>query len=308
MTPRSRATLKKYFGPGARPSTDQFGDLIDSALIMDDEGFSKTVEDGLKIVTLGAANALVSFERPVSERPEWSIGFLDGKSDQLGLKRGPLKSSSLPMVAFEAGLATAATNGANGAKPASAALLRLNAQVGIGLGADPPRSALDVKGVVRADGRLGREVQVPADGKYHPITDELGGCVAFEVMAGVGSPGQKRFALMHALAMNTFNPSPWDNIFFLKKRIRCRHAYYGRWSDQLQLRWAPSTDTDDPNKKYGDGARYVLQIRSRTDYADPDARVPKPQITAFVTKLWFDAHMVPPPPPDPTATGNGSSG
>jgi len=287
MTRRRRETLKNYFGAGARPSTQQFADLIDSALIMDDEGFSKTVSEGLRVITLGPGKALMSFETPTSTAPEWSFGFLSDLGEKLALQRGPLTVGGPSLVTFESNDPTSRN-------------MAVDAAVRIARDPGAPRSALDVGGAVRAKGRLGHEVPVAADGKFHPITADLAGCVAFEVMAGVGSPGERRFSLMHAVALNAFNPSPWDNIFGLKNRIRAQHAYYSRRSDRLELRWANRPQEDDPAKKYGDGAVYRLEIRSRTSYKNPNALVPEPKITAFITQLWFDARMHPGAPPAPT--------
>jgi len=83
----NRTTLKRYFAAGARPTADQFGALIDSALIMDDEGFEKTEADGLRILTKGTSNALVSFGRPGLDPSQWRLEFRDNGRDALLLQR-----------------------------------------------------------------------------------------------------------------------------------------------------------------------------------------------------------------------------
>lgn len=294
-----RTTLKRYFSAGARPTADQFGALIDSALIMVDEGFEKTEADGLRILTKGSGNALLTFGRRGENLSQWRLDFRDNGSDGLMLLRSPNQANAIATPALTIRQVNSSEN----------AEAELAANVAIGIAHDPdgnligPRSALDVRGAVRADGRLGREVILPADGKPHALTSKgLQGCVAFEVMAGVGVEGSGRFALMHAIALNTFNPSPWDNLFGLKKRIRCNHAYYRRRSDRLKLRWAkseePTLDSrqpSDPNNSYGRDGRYELQIGTRTDYEDPAI-----QIRAFVTQLWYDAKMTGDPTVDRT--------
>ena len=280
MTTQDRDTLKKYFGAGSRPTAEQFGDLIDSALIMDDEGFSKTIPDGLRVVTKGAADALISFQRPASDTAEWSVGFNKGLSDQLMIKRGPLQSDASPILTCDA---------AAGGGPR----LGLNGNVLIGApepkaGRVQPRSALEVMGAVRAEGRVGREWIVPADGKPHPITGDLSGCSAFEVIAGVGEHDNGRFALIHAVALNTYNPAWWKNLLFLKKPIRSQQAHYSRWGDRLKLEWIPNQKFTDPNKHYGKDSSYSLMIRSLTDYGSPNIK-----IRALVTRLWYDSHMNP---------------
>lgn len=301
MSRRGRETLKNYFAPGARPSTANFADLIDSALIMDDEGFSKSIENGLKIRTVAPGDTLVSLLKQGSEqgfeKPDWTLGFFRGASDRLALQRGP-QVPAPPIMLFEAPLGDA---------PGQKARVTINAEMGIGLEEAAPRSALEVGGVVRGRGRVGREFVFAADGKWRPITEIRRGCSAFEVMAGVGSPGEHRFALIHGVAMNAFNPSRWDDLFALRKRIRCQHAYYSRWSDRLQLRWAPplqeelpNIDLEDPNNRHGEQAHYRLEIRCRTSYYKPNARVPEPTIRAFVTQLWFDSWIDPAHPLEPS--------
>ena len=277
MTRRSRATLKNFFAPGLRPTRDQFADLIDSSLIMEDEGFSKTPADGLKVVTIKDERGLISFQRQLVPRVDWSLAFLDGAGKQLALKPAPVKDPDVdPLVTF------LAPPGGDSEAPGN---VRLNADVGIGV--NDPQFRLDVAGMVCADGRIGRQApEVPADGIFHPITPTLSGCVAFEVMAAVsGVKTRGRFALLHAIAMNANNPIWWDDIFGLRKRIRSQHAYYSRGSDRLQLSWTKKEDQQhrDPNDVHGMDARFTLNIRTRSTYLDDN---PDIKIQAFVTRLW----------------------
>jgi hypothetical protein len=185
---------------------------------------------------------------------------------------------------------------------AGAPLMTLAPEGRVGIGTTTPQDELDVPGIIRAGGRRGQEAHpqvvngqpdhLVADGKFHALTPDLHGCQAFEVVAGVGLPESGRFALLHAVALNTFNPIWWDNLFGLKKRIRHTHAYYLRSVDRLQLRWVPSSDN--PTRGHGEQATYQLKIRTRRDYLGGkrlrgevrlEDEVP---IRAFVTRLWFD--------------------
>lgn len=277
MSRQSRETLKSYFREGRRPSEDDFADLIDSALNITDEGFRKTPPDGLRVASLGDSHALMSFYTPRSEadRAEWSIGLGDD------FKRLSIHRPGL----------------------AGAPLFNLDPEGRVGVGKAWPQDELDVDGVIRSDGRRGREAQdrivdgkvdrLIADGELHALTGDLHGLQAFEVIAGVGLPETGRFALMHAVALNAFNPIWWDNLFFAnKKRIRQHHAYYSRRVDRLQLHWVPSSDN--PTKGHGEQATYQLKIGTRRDYlagkrvrgeVKPDDEV---RIRAYVTRLWFD--------------------
>ena len=138
--------------------------------------------------------------------------------------------------------------------------------------------------MVASSGRLGdlrradeKGQPLKADGEWHDLTGPLGGCQAFEVMAGVGQKDGGRFAMLHAIAMNTYNPLPgWLEFLSPRKRIRSQHAWYGRRCDRLQLRWAGD---------HGRRASYRLQIRTQCDYGEDKL------IQAAVTQLWFDPEM-----------------
>jgi hypothetical protein len=259
MTSRNRETLRHFFDEGRLPTKDHFGDLIDSMLNMSDEGFRKSPENGVEVSTPVGYDALISFYREQSARTAlWSVSY-GGDRDQLLFHHGSVAAArSLPPV------------------------LALDAQERVGIGTAAPRHALDVAGVVASQGRIGSwrpagDAPLPADGEWHDLTGTLRGCQAFEVMAGAGHPGGGRFALLHATAMNAFNPTAgWFDFLSRKKRIRAQHAWYGRRCDKLELRWDGSSGRD---------ASYRLQIRSKCDYG-ADVR-----IRAHLTRLWFDEGM-----------------
>ena len=121
-----------------------------------------------------------------------------------------------------------------------------------------------------------------ADGEWHTITGRLVGCHALEVVAGVG--GRKRegqYALIHAIAVNTFDPRGFFfNFLGRKNRIRATHAYYRGRGDRLELQW----------ERYKDlRHEYVLQIRTRrtilNEFGNPVG------IGFHVTSLWHDHEM-----------------
>ncbi|NYG35399.1 hypothetical protein HZU83_19960 [Sphaerotilus montanus] len=261
MTSRNRETLRNYFGDGKLPTRQHFGDLIDSMLNMSDEGFRKTAENGVEVSTPVGHEALISFYQ--DQRPKsavWSIGYGGGQG----------------MLHVQAG-GVAATR-------SNPPVLALDKQARVGINTATPQHTLDVAGTVGSRGRRGtyqREHPVPvlADGEWHDLTDPLSGCQAFEVMAGSGAPGQGRFALMHAIALNTYNPTTgWFDIFSRKKRITPTHAHYGRRCDKMQLRWSGSS---------GKNASYRLQIRTGCDYGNTSDGS-KVRIKVFLTQLWFD--------------------
>lgn len=265
MTIRNRATLRNYFGDGKLPTTYHFGDLVDSMLNMSDEGFKKSPEYGIELTTPVGHHALMSFYRDQSPKSVvWSVGY-SGENDLLHFHHGaPLSGLSAP-------------------EP----VLALD-KVRVGINTAIPRHTLDVAGVMASQGRLGThkgslDMAAPlADGNWHDISGSLSGCQAFEVVAGVGNKGSGRFSLLHAIAMNTYNPSSgWLDFLSRKKRIRTHTAHYGRRCDKLQLSWEGSS---------GDGAAYRLRIRTGCNFGK-DAQNKDILIKVFVTKLWFDEDM-----------------
>ena len=68
-----RATLKKSFSEGELPTQEDFHNLIDSMLHMEDEGFSKSPEHGLEITSAEGKTALMSFFRQGGARQaQWT--------------------------------------------------------------------------------------------------------------------------------------------------------------------------------------------------------------------------------------------
>lgn len=264
MAKKNRETLKNYFKNGSLPSQDAFGDLIDSNLNVIDEGFDKSVEEGVKISSLGDSGKLISFFKNIPLRtPLWFVK-IDSKTNDLLFGNGRNENAfSLHQEAVE-----------EMSDPAEKTPLQEKTKIGINK--KDPEWELDVAGVIRSEGRIGiMEKEVPADGKWHNITNALSGCHAFEVMAGVGGPKKAgKYALLHAFALNTYNPKGWFfNFFNLKKKINAHQAYYRSISDKLKLRWV------------GENRKYYLQLRTNSDYGDDI------WIKYYLTQLWFDEEM-----------------
>lgn len=253
MSKRDRPTLKKYFRNGALPTSEHYADLIDSAVNRIDDGFDKTERDGLRIASLGASPTLLSFYNGAgASEAAWAIRH--------GRTAGTLHLHPRPDP--DAGPPGLALTG--------------DGQVGVHL-ADPAWR-LDVDGVARMRGRIGvagpAEV-VPADGRWHDVTGSLTGCHALEIVAGAGGqPGKGRYALVHAIALNAYNPrNPFLNWLFRRRRIRKTGAVFGSYADRLRLRWR------------GSSRDYHLQLRTNSDFGTGIG------IRYYVTRLWFDTAM-----------------
>ena len=283
MNPRDRRTLKNFFRDGALPSAQHYSDLIDSFVTWKDDGFDKSRDEGWRIAAVGERRALMSFYRSVGRRePEWMLthGAAEGA---LELRRG------LPELGEEG--PSALSIGADGA---------------VGIGADAPAWRLDVAGVARMRGRIGAPapdegLRLRADGVWRDVTEPLEGCHALEIVAGVGGKeGRGRYALLHAIALNAYNPrNRLLNWLLGRRSIRAQTAMFGSFADRLRLRWrtvAGAGDARDGGEEAprGRDARtgerrynrpYTLQIRTQADYGGDFA------IRCHVTRLWFDSRM-----------------
>lgn len=253
MAKKNRSTLKRYFSEGALPSADQFADLIDSNLNTIDEGFDKTPENGFEISLIGDHDKLISFFRDnAAQQAVWSISYDKGNDRLLFVK--PAQAGAAPAVAA------------------------FDPRGRLGINTSDPQWSLDVAGVIAAQGRIGanpnQQKTVPADGEWHDITDTLNGCQGFEVMAGVGNKGTGRYALLQAVALNTFNPKGlFFNFLRRKSRIRCTQAYYLSRGHKIKLRWQAKDEG------------YALQLRTNCDYGDGI------RVRYYLTQLWFDESM-----------------
>lgn len=250
MSRQKRDTLKGYFAEGERPTASDFADLIDSGLNLVDDGFSRDPQYGVQIKLVGDQSRLMSFYGASQslDTPDWSVTCNSA---------GTLKF--MPCVG---------TSGAG--------TLTLSKDGYIGVQQDSPAFPLDVNGTLRAKGRIGLSGTVAADGNWYPITDTLTGCHAFEVVACVGLRGEQkgRYALLHAIALNTFNPTGFfRNFLGRKNRIKSTHAWYLSRADRLKLQWESVNDAQH---------QYRLSLKSMSSYGA------KIDIQYSVTELWFD--------------------
>lgn len=259
MTKRNRTTLKNFFRNGSVPSESQFEDLVDSTLNIIDEGFDKSPAEGLKVSQLTDAGKLISFFRDNLEGNP--LYFIKVDRDE-NLVFGSDQPRNVLFRLEEA---------------------ETDERLKVGINIEQPEMELDVGGVIRSEGRIGvagrvdkEELRVNADGGWHNITGTLTGCHAFEVMAGAGgTKTEGRYSLMHAIALNAYNPTGLlFNFLNTKKRIKHHTVYYSSRKDKLRLRWL-----DEGNRNYR------LQLKSNSTYGEGI------QIRYYITRLWFDEEM-----------------
>ena len=238
---KNRASLRNLFKRGSLPREESFAELIESCVNRLDDGFEKLPGLGFKISSTGEQDGLICFAR--DSRPSvirWSISYQPDSDDLL------IKS------------------GAPGSDAPDVMTLKRDGRV-------------EVPGNVSMGGRQGVETmgRVEARGGWKDISEDLEGCHAFEVMAGVGEPSTGRHAMLHAIALNAHDPKrllPWVSRRI--KPVKSLHAFFAHPRDRLDLRWATQ-----------DSGKYRLQIRARCDYSMGI------DIRYSVTRLWFDPTM-----------------
>lgn len=281
MTKRNRKTLTSYFKNGALPKEENFSDLIESMVNVVDDGFDKSPQDGMKIAQLENSSKLISFYDEITVKtPVWSMAFSEPKPGKEAKNKKNLNfyfgPQNAPGVTLDGGAdkdGDGSDDNVDGRK------------IRVGINNDSPQQALDVNGVIAANGRIGREGKIRANGEWQPILTKLDGCQAFEIMAGVGKPSSGRYALMHAFALNTFNSK--------KANITYHQAHYMSKCDQIDLRWV------------GEMHDYSLEMRTRCSYEvtkdesrdsskddkDPPKKRKEIYVRYYVTQLWFDPFM-----------------
>lgn len=238
MPKRNRKTLKACFSRGRRPSETDFENLIDSTINMLDDGFSKSAETGIALAPMPGKSVVMSvFRKADDDKPEWEIA-VDGDDGSLLIGRPDEKGT--------------------------APLLRLKSSGEVELG-NAAHGVL-LKGMVSSEGRRGsyRQGQVPADGCWYDITDELEGCWALEVLAGCGRRNTGKHALLVATAMHCFGAKP---------RIKAMDSHYGLWGNRIKLRWVRS------------GFSGKLQVKTTFNYGAGVA------ISYNIARLWDAPYM-----------------
>lgn len=274
MAKQNRETLKRFFGAGKLPSEEHFADLIDSALNTIDEGFTKSEEFGFEITPQKNTNDienLISFFRKLTDKhPSWSLSY-------------QAKDESLQFIhtdAVDNERKTILSLDKEGKVSVSTPELGDDSISGHQSYTDQIR--LDVGGAIRAPARAGvaltADASIPADGAFHPITDKLFGVQALEVVAKIELREQARFAIMHAVALNAYNPS-WKilNFWNRSRRIRIHQSYYSGPRDRLKLKWEPVQDEDNPGVSL-----YRLSMKSAFRFPE------ETKINYHVTKLWSE--------------------
>lgn len=253
-----RKALKDKFRRGKMPSQEDFSGLIDSMINILEEGINKTEEDGLKLAQLGSGKLMSFYENIAVDTPLWSITL--GRGDNklhLGTEANP---HVLTMRSYEQEY--------NGQR---------NSHIAVGINKELPQVALDINGTLAASGRRGQAGDMPvlANGDWQDITPPLTGCEAFEIVAGVGGDdADGKYALLHAIALNTFNG---------KGSVEQQHAFFGNKCNRIEVRWVSAPEQS--------SFHFKLQMRVQCSYCDKSEKS-KVWVKYHITRLWFDTLML----------------
>ena len=202
-----------------------------------DDGFDKTTEKGLSLAPLDDEGHVISiFQKIEDEQQKWAV-ILEKSTGNLILK----KFDNKPAFSFS-------QNGYTG------------------FGTSDPRYQVHTTEAVGLYGRAGTYAagQVPADGKWHNITEPMKGCFAFEVIAGSGKPGEGKYSLLVATAIQCFGSH---------RRVYRMHSWYGIRCNKIKLRWNRQDD------------KCLLQIKTRCNYG------PEIMISYNISSLWDNPRM-----------------
>lgn len=206
MTLRSRKILKEFFKEGKRPTQQEFADLIDSAVNISDDGYSKNSEDGLKLAPINDNNSVISVCTRTEADPSWVFSLTN--SEDLLIKGINHRHEASDTKANEPSLII----------ESSSTIIKGDLQtLGIRKGKDVTKKYAPV-----------------ANGIWHNITPNLYGIYALEVVACVlGKKGDGEYAITVAMATTCFRSHG---------KIKTIGSYYGYFGHKIKLRWHKNKD------------------------------------------------------------------
>ncbi len=247
---RSRAELRAMFANGSLPDQSAFSQLIDSMVHKDDA-------DGRPVADASGGKSGAN-HRITAQNRSWYV-YVDAQNN---------------LIVSES----------------DAVRLRLNANNHIDLGIPDAPFALDVDGWAGIPMRIGTYVpeddrrhvfpssaltkmQLPADGRWHPVLSGINSCQAFEIVAcASGSKGSKASAITHAIAVNANGRG---------SSIRQTVSYAGwNWRRRIRFQWQA-----DGGGWFKKATGYTLRVRTGCNYGKGDDGDPV-MIRYHITKLW----------------------
>lgn len=248
---RSRAELKAFFRNGRLPDESHFSFLIDSLVHKNDLWEKPNGGNGN---SNGSAN-----HRITSLNRSWYV-YVDSQNNLVVSESDAVR------------LRLNANDRIDVGGPDAPFALQVNGWTGIGMRIGTYRPADDRRREYPSSALAG--LQVPADGKWHPIITGITSCHAFEVLASAaGANTSKLHAVTHAIAV-TGNSGG-------RKSIQQTYSYEGwYWRRRIRFKW--QSNGGGLLKK---GADYSLCVRTGCDYGKGDDGKPV-MVRYHITRLW----------------------
>ena len=269
--------MVSFFSKGSLPTAEHFETLIYSNFNKADDRLDISAERGLQLFPVKSGQLLNFFEKADDKRPKYEI-LID--HDGFFIQQSPEDEGDVsdrpPLLFFQEDSGH------------------------LGIGNDDPETKLDVSGIISSGGRLGNYAvgAFPADGQWHNVfEDNISDVHAFEVMAHAkGLPGEGKYALLHAIATNTFGMG--------RKGISKTRTQFKR-SDKIDIRWASKQiHIDEGNGKGAERGLwstivdyfkalcaprlrvYNLQLRTKSHFGPKNLDNPETQLFYRVSLLW----------------------
>lgn len=221
----NRESLIEKFRNGSRPEEGDFKALIDSTINKLDDGLSNSFTEGLQLSpSQKNSHKLISFYEDLTQpKSDWYFG-LDTKDNEISLQVQSGKAQD-PLCTFD---------------PSQR----------VGILTKDPKYSLDVAGTIGMQSRIGTfsQGELPADGNWHTILEDLSGVQAFEIMVyAYADKGEGKYALMHAFLLNAYAGK--------KGKVKRTQNYFGwKWWYRLRIKWE------------GTPFSYNLKLKTAADY------------------------------------------
>lgn len=229
---RSRKVLKEYFKAEQNPTQEQFAELIDSSLNMEEDGVIRTLRDGIAFYPSRKGYSLIGF---YERKPEEADDGYPTKQPCWSLKIG--KKKELVLEDEEGNEVISIVQGTNIPVPG-------NGQLSSNMEKEP-----DGK-VLHAETRT-EILSIVADGNWHDLPVEAAlnkeedGCRMYRIFGVYRRGGKKCYTMVEALAGHC----NWGNL-----QLHSPQKFLGYWRGPIKLRW-----------KMREGGLYLQMCGKRRD-------------------------------------------
>ena len=223
MPKKTRQTLKESFKQGKRPGEQDFENLIDSTMNILDDGFRKNPETGMGLAPLLEKGTVLSvFRKTTDDKPQWEVA-IDQMNGNLEIRKHQDDKYISVLVLKTDGSIQYGEKGKN-------AIFNGNVSM-------PVREGIYSE-------------NVPADGKWHDVSEKFDGCQALEIVAMAGKKSTGKHAVLMAFATTCFGSH---------SKIKKIRSYYGQYGYKICIRWKKCKE---------DNNKCRLQLKTKFHYGE----------------------------------------